>query len=240
MLNEKKSMRSAVRGSALLCALLLAPVVRSDPLPNSPHITVVGNGSVSAKADMAVIQLSASVGAKSAESAQQQLDERVNEYLSFLTKTIGLEKKDIQTSDLQIYKSGPQQGKKDVATLHKAVRGITVTVPKLEDIDRVIKGATKYKVEKVSMVELKISNETPHRLAARDMAIKDAQEKVNLLAKRFNCKVGAIYSIYYNYESLVQPRLLSASRGQADLTDYYRQQSITFSDKVKVVFELHR
>ena len=87
--------------AALFSLALLAPVARADAPAKIHYLTLQGHGQVTAKPDMAVVEMGAVSQAPTAKAALEANTKAVTALIAML-KESGVEDKDIQTSGFSV------------------------------------------------------------------------------------------------------------------------------------------
>ena len=244
------SRRTVVKLKALALAGLMAATTLplsavADELPNGPHVVTSGQSSVDAIPDIATLAIEVSITAKDAADAKKQADDRVAQYFDFLQKN-GIEKKDIDAANLRTQPEYDYtKDGKSVLKGYRAVRQVQVTLRQLDKLNDLLDGALKSGLNEIRSVELGVANPDQYRDKARQAAIDNATQQAGQLAKGFNAKLGAVYSIRYhvaNYQPMPVARMykMADAAPMTSAAETYEKQSIHFDDQVDVVFELQR
>ncbi|WP_338558091.1 oxidative stress defense protein [Erwinia sp. E_sp_B04_7] len=231
--------------AGLMAATTLPLTALADELPNGPHVVTSGQSSVDATPDIATLAIEVSITAKDAADAKKQADDRVAQYFDFLQKN-GIEKKDIDAANLRTQPEYDytKEGK-SVLKGYRAVRQVQVTLRQLDKLNDLLDGALKSGLNEIRSVELGVANPEQYRDKARQAAIDNATQQAGQLAKGFNAKLGAVYSIRYhvaNYQPMPVARMykMADAAPMTSAAETYEKQSIHFDDQVDVVFELQR
>ncbi|WP_034916803.1 MULTISPECIES: oxidative stress defense protein [Erwinia] len=231
--------------AAMIGAAVLPFSTLADELPNGPHVVTSGQSSVEATPDIATLAIEVSVSSKDASEAKKQADDRVAQYFDFLQKN-GIEKKDINAANLRTQPEYDYlKDGKSVLKGYRAVRQVQVTLRQLDKLNELLDGALKSGLNEIRSVELGVANPDQYRDKARQAAIENATHQAGELAKGFNAKLGAVYSVRYhvaNYQPMPMARMFKAADAVSatSASQTYEQQSIHFDDQVDVVFELQR
>jgi uncharacterized protein YggE len=216
---------------------------KAAELPNGPHVITSGSAQVNAMPDMAVIMIDVSISSKDAVQVKKQIDERVAKYFSFLQKS-GVALRDINAANINIQPEREYlKNGESVLKGYRAVRQVKVTLRHLDKLNELLDGALKAGLNEINTIEFSVANPNEYRDQARQEAIENAIEQAELLAKGFDAKLGAIYSIRYhvaNSQPMSGVRVFKTAFAApgSDVAQTYQQQLIQFSDQVDVVFEL--
>ncbi|MEL4282899.1 MULTISPECIES: SIMPL domain-containing protein [Shewanella] len=233
-----------------LIVLLFLPTLAlsNNSLPNNRHIAVVGTAQITASPDIAVVYLEVeSLKATSAE-AKNDVDDRVNKFLSGLGK-FNVDKKNVSASSISTapeYSYGDNE--KRVLDGYRASRNLKVTLNNLEKLNAFMDFALSVQLDEITRVELKSSKEVELKNEARALAVADAKEKGSLLASAFGAMLGKIYSIgsstddsigRYGANNRIERIEVTGSRlGKPQVTGQYLQENMVFSASISVVFDL--
>ncbi|WP_272521461.1 oxidative stress defense protein [Providencia sp. PROV202] len=234
--------------AALLAGLAVPTMSLASAVPEGPHISTSASGAVKVAPDMATLSINVQVTNKDAAAAKAAVDKRVAEYYEFLKKN-GIEKQDIEAANVRTqpnydYSSTAKASLKG----YTATRTVEVKVKKLDQLNVLLDGALAAGLNEINSVQFGVNDPQKYRNAARDQAMKNAQQQAEALAKGFNAQLGPIYSINYNAPSDVPYPMAMRSRGGAlkaaaqdlNVDETYEQQGIDFNDQVDVVFEIKR
>ena len=214
--------------------------VQASELPDGPHIVTSGTASVDAVPDIATLAIEVNVAAKDAASAKKQADDRVAQYLTFLSEN-KVEKKDIDSANLRTQPDYDYQNGKSILKGYRAVRTVEVTLRDLDKLNSLLDGALKAGLNEIRSVSLGVAQPDEYKDKARKAAIDDAVHQAQQLASGFNAKPGPVYSVRYrvsNYQPSPMVRMMKAAPAQASADESYEQPSIQFEDQVDVVFQL--
>lgn len=171
-----------------------APATAAEGRPLAPSLTVVGTGEVTARPDLAVLQVGVVTQAPSAAKALQANNEAMSRLLKTLTAR-GIAEKDIQTSNFHVaprYRQGRQGepthevvGYQVSNQVRVKVRPLTTLGPLLDEL--VGEGANQVHGIQFSVTE-------PNRLLdeARRKAVADARHKAELYASAAGIKLGRV------------------------------------------------
>src|SRR5699024_2957033 len=115
---------------------------QANELPGGPRSVTSGTASVGAVPDSATLALEVDVAAKDADTAKNQADERVAQYLSFLERN-QIAKKDISSANLRTQPDYDYQDGKSILKGYRAVRTVEVTLRQLDKLNSLLDGALK-------------------------------------------------------------------------------------------------
>lgn len=188
------------------------PNVGREVYPQST-IMVSGKGEAYAIPDIASFSFSVTETAKSVESAQKLLDEKINKALGVL-KEGAIEEKDIKTTDYNVYPkyewnqypcpmgiavsevSYPCRSGKNELVGYEVSQSITVKVRDVKKVGDLVSKIGAVNVSNISGVEFTVDNREQFVAQARAEAIAEAKTKAKELAKQLGVHLGKI--MYYN------------------------------------------
>jgi len=192
----------------LICVLLAAILaVQSFGLPahfqatsassDERSITVVGEGKVSAKPDIAQAQIGVEVFAPTVQEATRENNERMGAVMAKL-KELGIAEKDIQTSNYSIYSERryPEvplsEGEPGEEITYRVSNMVQVTIRQLDQVGEIIDEAVAAGANSVYGISFAIDDPSELQGEARTLAIADAQAKAEELARLAGVKLGPV------------------------------------------------
>jgi uncharacterized protein YggE len=165
-------------------------------------ISVSGTGDYMAVSDVAMISMSVTKEASTTKEAQNLLNEEVTKTLTYL-KSQKIDEKDIKseygglnpkyasTTPIECFRYPcPQPESKIVGYI--ATQSITIKVRDVDTANTVRTGLANLGITDITGPTFSIDNEDMFKTFARGLAIKDAQEKAELLAKQLHVRLGKI------------------------------------------------
>ncbi len=189
----------------ILAVFLLASaaykVKMIESVRNENTITILGEGEVYAKPDLAIADFSVVNEALTVEKAVSDNAEKMNSVIKAL-KEKGIDDKDVKTTTFYLspryeYKQTETEimsypSSKRVLVGYELTQGIEVKIRDLSKIGAIIESATNSGANEVGDLQLKIDKDDDFKKQARESAIKDAKEKASELAKQVGIKLGKI------------------------------------------------
>lgn len=161
-------------------------------------ISMSAEGKVSATPDLATINLGVLTSAPTAKQAQADNGKQTNKVIDFV-KSQGIDKKDIATTQLNIYPEYDYSNGKNEVKGYQASQTITVKVhgvdKSTDQVGKIIDGATTAGVNQIQGVSLDFQDADNLRQDARKQAIDKAKQKAQELADQAGLKLGRIVSI---------------------------------------------
>lgn len=213
---KKGTLFLTIVGILAVSGIVMMSLWTTNRSNNEDRFSVIGSGSVYAKADIANIQVGFRSGVKkTAAEATTDATTKMNEIIKALKK-LGIEDKDIKTSDYNLnpsYKWTEARGQELVG--YEVYQNLTLKVRDLDKIGDVIARTTEQGANQVGNVSFTIDDEYELKNQAREMAIEKAKEKAELIAKQSGMKLGKIKSVYENTVS--NPELIRYSNAKMTL-----------------------
>lgn len=196
---------------ALIPALVLAGVVGwvwrgvanastgavQTPTEAPPRsITVVGNGKVTARPDMAIVQVGVETRHESAEMAVSENTQRMNAILAAL-KNAGVAEQDIQTANFNLYadqQRGPN-GELIRPIQYVASNMVRVTVRDLEKVGAILDAVVSAGANQIYGISFGVANPNRLQVQAEENAVEDARVRAQALAAKAGVQLGDVLSI---------------------------------------------
>ena len=158
--------------------------------------TVSGEGKVTVVPDIGVVSLGINLTRPTVKSAQTDVNNIINK-ISTDTKGLGVDPKDIITSDYSIYPEYDYRTGTGRITGYRVQASLTVKVRDLEKINQVIDTATADGANTVSGINLTVDESKEKELLqqAREQAIEEAKTKAASLARAAGISLGRIVNV---------------------------------------------
>ena len=191
---------------ALLLGALLAPQYNgnSTALAQSAQptnllpgtITVVGEGKVRIKPDVARAQIGVEVLMDSVKAASEANKERLEAVLAALQEQ-GIAEEDIQTSGFSVYaeRFGSDGPLPEDQINYRVSNNVNVTVRDLDKLGAILDAAIEAGANNIYGVEFSLDDPSVIESTARESAVADAQAKAEELAALTGTTVGNVVSI---------------------------------------------
>lgn len=164
-------------------------------------ISVSGEGKIALPPDIAMVNVGVETRAKTVEEARAQAAKAMDALIVRLT-ALGIDKKDIRTQSVNIntdYRPQLPRPVSDVPQIdgYRVSNMLQVTVRKLDNVSQVIDDAASAAGDAVRVHGVNFSVENHHDALrqARELAMKEARDKAEQLAKLSNVSVGKPVSI---------------------------------------------
>lgn len=170
-------------------------------------ISVNGKGEVMAKPDIASFSFSVVEIGKTAMEAQDKATKKNNDALA-VVKSLGVEEKDIKTTGYSIYPKYEyvqgicngavcNPGKQNLVG-YEVNQTVEVKIRKIDTAGDALAKIGAVNVSNLSGINFVIDDMEALQAEARELAIKDAKEKVKTLSKNLGVKIKKITSYYEN------------------------------------------
>lgn len=185
-------------GTAVLVILSLFLLVsidqKMDTAPSTYTVSFSGEGKVFAKPDVATVDLSILTEAPTSKDAQDQNNKKSKSLTDFL-KGKEIDEKDIKTISYNIYPqyNYPQFSAPRI-TGYQVNQTVQVKVRKLDSVNEILDGVVASGVNQVNSLQFSVDDPEKLRSEAREMAIKDAKEKAEVLEDQLDINIGKIVS----------------------------------------------
>jgi uncharacterized protein YggE len=162
----------------------------------TPSITVVGSGEVSAKPDMAQIQVGVTTESPTAAKALKANNEAMERLLKTLTEK-GIADKDMQTSNLSVSPryENPQPGKRAELVGYEVTNQVLIRVRKLAGLGEILDELVSKGANQVHGISFSVAEQDPLLDQARVKAMQEAQRKATLYAAVAGVKAGRVLRI---------------------------------------------
>lgn len=177
-------------------------------------ITVVGEGKVTIKPDIARANIGVEVMRKSVKEASDANKAALESVLDTL-KQNGIEEKDIQTSGFSIYaeRFGPEGPLPEDQTNYRVSNNVSVVIRDLEKVGAILDAAIEAGANNIYGIEFGLDNTESAQAEARKEAVTNARAKAEELAELNGVTVGMVVSVsevvgnnggYYNASNFTQ------------------------------------
>ena len=182
-----------------VAAIVIVALVMANKTNEQDRFSVLGSGTVYAKADIANIQVGLKTETKkTAAEATTDSTNKMNDIVAQLKK-LGIEDKDIQTSDYNlnpVYNYTNSKGQELVG--YEVTQNVNLKIRDLNKIGDVIAQTTAKGANQIGNISFTIDDEYALKNQARELAIQKAQEKAGLIAKQSGMKLGKVKSVIEN------------------------------------------
>jgi hypothetical protein len=200
---------------AACTAVEAAPRSESPAAPRA--ITVIGEGKVSLKPDLAMINVGAEARANTVSEAKAEVDAQMASIAAALEEA-GVDEKDIQTSHYSIYyEQEPMPVMPEGSALenrggYRVSNMVRVTVHDVDKAGDVLDAVVQAGANQVSGVNFTVSDESTWQSEARAKAMADARSRAQELADLAQVELGQVLSVSEVIGSSLVP-MMAAERG---------------------------
>lgn len=163
---------------------------------NKNTIFVTGVGTVTAKPDKFIVDLTITTTDKSARQAQQQNDSKANALIEALKK-IGCKEDDLETIGYYlnpVYKYFPEDNESRLVG-YQASYTLKVTAYDLKKIGEIIDKGTENGVNQIGSINYTVKNEADFYAEALKTAMRDAKSKADTALGEYSLKVLSVKNI---------------------------------------------
>jgi len=159
-------------------------------------ITVVGEGKITMKPDIAHVTIGVETVTNTVKAASDQNSEVVNNVLAAL-KEQGVDEKDIQTSGFSVYaeRIGPDGPLAESDVRYHVTNNVNVTVRDLDNISTILDAAIDAGANNINGIDFAVEDPSATESQARTAALEDAKAKATDLAKLSGLTIGPVVSI---------------------------------------------
>ena len=229
---------------SILCVISLLTFLSITASAESLQRTIVtsGQGEVSVAPDMAELNMELRAVNKDGNKAKRELDQQFNQLLDELA-LLNIQKKAIIESSLQLTPQYDYATEKRKFVGYRAVRKITITINKLDQLNQVLDTALTAGIDQLGRVNLKVADETSYQKQSRQQAINQSKAIAKELALAYGARLGPIIQINYRGSDIQYPQpLMKRQRSEMMMADsdtgVYLHDTIKFNDRISVIFEL--
>ncbi len=187
-------------------------------MPPEHTLTVSGEGKISAKPDVAIVEMSVISQNENVELVQSENDQKMQRVVNFL-KESGIDEKDIKTTQ---YNLQPEYDYSWCRTTEYPVycppklvdymltQSLQVKIRDLSRVGKIIGNLSEIGVNQISDISFVIDNDAEIKSAARQKAIAEAKQKAQEMAAATNIKLGRIIEINESVSGLMPQRMVYA------------------------------
>ena len=169
-------------------------VAETSTLPRT--ITVVGEGTVKIKPDIAQVNIGVEVIRPTVKAASSGAKDSMDAVLQALQQQ-GVDEKDIQTSGFSVWTERPYgpEGPSGDEVLYHVTNQVAVTIRDLETVGTVLDAAIEAGANNIYGVTFSLADPSQVESKAREKAVADAQAKAQELAELNDVEVGEVVSV---------------------------------------------
>lgn len=213
--------------------------VNSNVTNKTDTFTVVGEGTISVKPDIAYVSVGIQKNASTVKQVQTQVNEVTNKIIAGV-KAIGIDAKNIQTENYSLNPNYDWSSGSQKITGYTANSQLKIKITDLDKINDVIDSATTNGANQVSNITLDVDNRDAAEETARKDAVAQANKKAETAAKIAGFKLGKIIGYYESSDNsnLVRPVAYNL-KGAGAATDQASSTNVqTGSEEVKITVNI--
>jgi len=183
---------------------------------NARSITVVGNGEVKIKPDIAYIVFGVETTNANLSAAQSENATKMTAVLDKL-KSLGIAEKDLQTVGYSVYpRYDKEQGAPTGYSVHNGVRA---TVRDINKLGGTIDAAVAAGANQVMGISFDLADKAQAMQQAREVAVNDARAKAEQYAKLINGTLGLVLTVNESVSTPVFDTTARTAAGAAPMAD---------------------
>lgn len=161
----------------------------------SGELAVIGEGKVDVVPDTATVQVGIVVAnAKTVQAAEQQMADINNKIISSV-QALGVDKKDIQTTNYSINPNYNYDNGQNNITSYYGSATVSIKVKDTANLAKVIQASTNAGANQIYDTTYSIDNPEKYREQARNEAIANARAQAKELASTLGIKLGKVVNI---------------------------------------------
>jgi hypothetical protein len=189
-------MRNAVSAAAILAAGLAGSPAAAEGWENTRTIVVTGAGEASKAPDMAYLTLGVEADGATASEALRKNSAQMEATIKTL-RDAGVDKKDIQTSNLSVGAryDYSREGQAPRLIGYQATNTVSVKLRNLEKAGGVIDKAVASGSNRLDSISFGFADPKPLLNEARKAAVTDARERASLYAEAAGVNLGDVLQI---------------------------------------------
>lgn len=169
--------------------------VRVTTTMKSTELSVTGEGKVEVVPDTAYVDLGIQVSnVSTVEQAQQQINTTNNAIIEAMN-TLGIEKKNIKTSNYSIYPNYNYEGGQNTITGYNGNVTLTIQTETPAQVSDVIAQATAAGANEVQNTRFEVKDPAKYRAEARSKAIDNAKEQAQKIAGDLGIRLGKVVNV---------------------------------------------
>jgi uncharacterized protein YggE len=204
-----------------------------------PFIAVTGVGQAQAKPDIASVSLGVQTQAPVARDAQTENSELMAKVIDAI-KAMGIEDEDISTHGLSLRPRYDREGQKVVAYL--ATNNVSVIVRDLDQVGEVLDAGFDAGANVAGGVQFSIADPTDSRNQAMELAVADARDRADVLAKAAGVTIVGVLSVTEDSGGYSSPRATNvmafAESAAMKLATPIEPGELTIGVRVRVVYSI--
>lgn len=206
-------MRAGAPTLILFFLLLFAYTKLAGPIPFSvtsvtttktDTFSVAGEGKAMVTPDIAIVNVGVTAQGATVKQVQQELNAKINA-VSDAIKKLGVDAKDIQTSNYSIYPNYDFQSGGQRITGYQANSNLTIKVRDIDRTNSVIDGATANGANQVGGISFDVDDKTKAQNEAREEAVAEAKRKAADAARIAGFTLGRVINYTETFGDEARP-----------------------------------
>lgn len=169
---------------------------------NVPLITVTGESTVYVKPDEVTLTFGVETKNSDAKTAKASNDKLMNEIHKYL-KAQKIDPKNLQTDYVRLNSVYLYNNDKERQEEYVAVNTVSLKLTDIKQYEKIASGLLERGINKIDQVTFGSSKLMQHQAEARNLAIKNAQEKAKSLAESIDQSIGKAFYINENASSYI-------------------------------------
>lgn len=178
--------------------------ITSVTTQKSQTFDVSGEGKVTVKPDTAFVTAGIQSQAQTVKQAQEQINSTINKVSEGL-KQLGIDAKDIQTTNYNVYPNYDYLGNTQRVNGYTAGTNLSIKVSDIDKINQVIDTATANGANQMSGVSFDVSDKTKLESEAREKAVEAAKKKATEASRIAGFRLGRIINYSENFQGFGGP-----------------------------------
>ena len=176
-------------------------------------ITVEAQGKVTVKPDLGVTTMGMVAEAKTVSEAQKKNTEVMNKLISRL-KELGVEEKDIQTANYNVYPQYDYTSNGSVLKGYQVSQNVTIKIRDLAKADSILGLAGEVGANTVSGLQFTFDDDEAYKAQAREQALAKIADKAKTLSQTLGVRFASVvaYNEYYG-DNGYYPKFAEAAYG---------------------------
>jgi uncharacterized protein YggE len=217
-----------------------ATTTAASVVDTSRTITVVGEGTVSAEPDQAVVMIGVETIGDTVQKATGESGDIMTALLAAF-KAEGVAAVDIRTSGYSVwtdYGSRADMVNTEQKPIYRVNNTVTVTVRDLDKLSAILDVAIEKGANSIQGINFTVEDKAGLAADARAKAAVDAKAKAEELAKLMGLKVGAVVSVSEVVGSSVYPVMREAAMGLGGGAGPISAGSLDYAAQLQVVYAI--
>ena len=204
-------------------AIFLLAFLISSPFASAAEVmhlmSVSGSGTVESAPDRASISIGVSTYSKDAGDAQAQNARSAQAIVNSII-ALGVERKNIHTSDYNFYPTYKQNEKKrNEIDGYRVTNSVNVIVDDLSLVGKVIDAALSNGANQINSLDFTVKDQSALKTQALQLAARSAREKADLIAKELGCRIIGIHRVNESVDRIYAPQMNRMMKSMAMMED---------------------